>query len=93
MQKESRSNANMQPGRLWPISTGCYLSLFLLHLRKFLETVCGKEKTLLLTKSCVPVSTVLQSHKHRSIGQKSPFDTAVSSTQGYHEVSCSLENL
>lgn len=91
MEKERRSNANMQQGRLWPISTGCYLSLFLLHLRKFLVQCVAK--TLLLTKSCVPVSTVLQSHKHRSIGQKRPFDAVVSSAQGYHEVSCSLENL
>lgn len=56
-QKESISRVNMQLGRLWPIPTGCYHSLFLLHLRKFLETVCGKEKNPLPTKSCVPVSS------------------------------------
>lgn len=84
----------MQPSRLQPISTGCYHSLLLLHPIKFLETVCGKEKNPLPTKSCVPVSsstTVPQTQEHWS--KETKVDAAVSSTRGYHEVSCSFTQL
>lgn len=50
-------------------TTACYHSLFLLHPRKFLETVCGKEKNPPSTRSWVIVSrstTEPQTQKHQS---------------------------